>query len=91
LKGISKETFFRLEYPIHQILLHLGANKRPPVVCSPNTNLNEVIDKFNKSGVHRIYVVDSDNKPLNVITLTDVLNVFTTPFQIVKSAKTTQK
>jgi predicted transcriptional regulator len=83
LKGITQETFWRLEQPIHQILLHLGPNKLPPVVCTVNTKMGEVIELFCKHGVHRIYVLNPERKPINVITLTDVLNVFATPFHVI--------
>eukprot|EP01114_Cavostelium_apophysatum_P017569 TRINITY_DN5256_c0_g1_i1.p1 TRINITY_DN5256_c0_g1~~TRINITY_DN5256_c0_g1_i1.p1 ORF type:complete len:309 (+),score=47.55 TRINITY_DN5256_c0_g1_i1:135-1061(+) len=83
LKGITEETFWRLESPIHHVLLHMGPQKLPAVTCTPNTNLGELLDKFAQYGVHRIYVVSPDHKPINVITLTDVLNVFVTPFQVV--------
>jgi len=81
LKGLTQGSFFKLEVPIHQIFLYSGG-KLPAVTCSPNSNLGEVIDLFEKTGVHRVYVVDGLMKPLNVISLTDVLNVFTTPFAI---------
>jgi len=82
MKGITQESFWKLELPLHQILTEQADKKLPPVTCSSNTNLGEIIDNFSKHGVHRIYVVDPTNKPLNVITLTDVMNVFTTTMKI---------
>jgi len=81
LKGLTKENFWKLEIQIHQMLLSMGT-KLPPVVVSPNATLGEVMDKFQKFGIHRIFVVDEESKPVNVISLTDVLNVFVTPFHL---------
>lgn len=40
------------------------------------------MDKFQKLGIHRIFVIDEASRPVNVISLTDILNVFVTPFHL---------
>jgi 5'-AMP-activated protein kinase regulatory gamma subunit len=48
--------------------------RRPLVTCSPIATVEEVIDKFAQEGVHRLYIVEDDMRPLAVITLTDLMN-----------------
>jgi CBS domain-containing protein len=48
--------------------------RRPLITCPPTATLMEVIDKLANAGVHRIYVVNRDEEPMAVITLTDVIN-----------------
>lgn len=48
--------------------------RRPLITCPPTASLMEVIDKLANAGVHRIYVVNRDEEPMAVITLTDVIN-----------------
>jgi len=78
LKGVTQESFWKLEIPIHQMLANMGT-KLPPVAVPENASLGEVMDLFLKTGVHRVFVVDHEYKPVNVISLTDVLNIFVTP------------
>jgi len=77
LKGITQSGFFKLEMPIHQIFLY--SEKLAPVTCSSATTFDKVLDTFAVSGVHRIFVLDAHRKPTGVITLTDVLKLFTPP------------
>jgi len=74
LKGVTKDTFWKLELPIEQILGE--RQKLPPLTCKPQDTLGDVIQKLVDCRVHRIYVVDSSNHPTNVITLTTILKVF---------------
>jgi len=55
-----------------EFLQHLP--KRPLVTCAPNATLGEVIDKLAQQHVSRIYVTNSDNEPIAVITLTDIMS-----------------
>jgi len=77
LKGITKETFWQLETPIEKILKE--NMKLPPLVCKPETTLQEVIKKLADCRVHRIYVIDKENRPSNVITLTSIMRIFSSP------------
>jgi len=81
LKGVTQESFWKLEIPIHQMLANMGT-KLPPIALPESAALGEAMDLFQKTGVHRIFVVDHDFKPVNVISLTDVLNIFVTPLVV---------
>jgi len=77
LKGITEASFFRLEAQLHTIFA--GSPKMPPVTCTSNTKLQDVLSMIEKTGVHRVYVVDEQNRPKSVITLTDILTLFSRP------------
>jgi len=75
-KGITKQNFFKMEESI-EFLFSSRAEKIPPVTCTMDTTLEEVIVKLATNRVHRIFVVDYQFKPMNVISLTTVMRVFT--------------
>jgi len=79
LKGITETNFFRLEAQLHQVF-NATPNKKPPVACSRFNTLGEVIGQLEKTGVHRVYVVDEELKPVGVISLTDIMRCFSRPF-----------
>ena len=43
----------------------------PPFRSSP---LAQVVEKLSKHGFHRLYVVDPEERPIGIITCTDVLS-----------------
>jgi len=79
LKGVTQQNFFKLEAQLHQIFA-LTPNKKPPVTCIARNTLAEVIEQVNKTGVHRVYIVDQQNKPVGVLSLTDIIRCFALPY-----------
>lgn len=51
----------------------------PAITCSALVTVGEVLSKLATSRIHRVYVVDPQNKPVRVITLSDVLALMVTP------------
>jgi len=53
-------------------------NNRPfePIVVTQENTLSEVIEKCVTNKVHRVYVVDKEQKPLHVISLGDIIGQF---------------
>mmetsp|Transcript_13015 Transcript_13015/g.35443 ORF Transcript_13015/g.35443 Transcript_13015/m.35443 type:complete len:383 (+) Transcript_13015:109-1257(+) len=45
------------------------------LVVKPDSKLVEVLDMLAKRRSHRVYIVDGDNKPVGVVTCTDVLSL----------------
>jgi len=80
LKGISLNSFYKLEAAIHEAFLY-RPSKLPPVSCGPNAKLGDAMSMMEKTGVHRIFVVDDENRPISVVTLTDVLKLFAKPYE----------
>jgi len=48
--------------------------KRPPVVVTPEDTMENVMEKINSNKVHRVYVVDKYQKPIQVISLVDIIS-----------------
>ena len=47
------------------------------VVCSPSDTFEQVLEKLVHNHLHRLYVVSTDERPIGIITLTDVLRKIT--------------
>jgi len=47
--------------------------KRPPVVVTPDDTLENVLEKIKEHKVHRVYVVDGQNRPIQVLSLGDIM------------------
>jgi len=68
-----------LSSPLSEFLKNkgeLGGFKFDPVVAKLDDTLEFLIQKFVDTKVHRIYIVDEQKKPLQVITLGDILAQF---------------
>jgi CBS domain-containing protein len=90
LGGLSTKTIHTLSLPPLQFLelahsrnfvelsLTSSSDKKPavPVTCSPETHLTEVVEKLIGAKIHRVWVVDSAQRPIGVVTLTDILKSF---------------
>jgi CBS domain-containing protein len=48
-------------------------SKIPPVTATTNSKLSDLITTFSKENVHRIFVVNNENKLVSVVTCTDIL------------------
>jgi len=73
VRGLTKETFWNLELSIEKNI-NLQ-NKLPPVTCKAENTFGEVLKKIVDHKVHRIFVVNEDNQPTNVITLTTIMKL----------------
>jgi hypothetical protein len=51
-----------------------GTAKAEPPLSSLPPPFPQVIEKLSKHGFHRLYVVDPEEKPVGIITCTDVLS-----------------
>lgn len=46
--------------------------------CSPSSTFEEVIGQLSEGRLHRMYVVDANERPLGIVTLTDILKTLVT-------------
>jgi len=51
----------------------------PSITCKASSTLAEVLTRLASSRIHRIYVVDANNKPIRALTLSDVLAAMVVP------------
>jgi len=54
--------------------LHEYNTHYPMIYCKLDSTLEEVIQRLAFMRIHRIYVIDENRKPINVISLGDILN-----------------
>lgn len=73
-------TFFQLTSFSHPLGPPSDRSEMYPIItCTPQSTLAEVLTRLAKSRIHRIYVVDKHNKPIRVVTLSDVLAALIVP------------
>jgi len=75
LKYILEAYIQNLKAPISEFLSKY-ANKRPPLItCSSSTKFVDVIKLLTDNHVHRAHIVDEENRPVDIITLTNILDI----------------
>jgi len=75
LKGLTLDNFHKLNVPIREFLANA---KKVPIRVKGDALLSEVVAKLAENRIHRVYVVDEEDKLLNVISLTSIMKVFST-------------
>ena len=81
LRGITPDTVHLLREPVEVYLERLResdptSRPRNLVTCTPDATLIEVMELVLRSRVHRVWVTDQQQRPLGLITLTDILSKF---------------
>ncbi|TPX38256.1 hypothetical protein SmJEL517_g00033 [Synchytrium microbalum] len=71
LRGLTEEKFGSFNQPVMDFL---GSTAKVPVTCTGADSLQSVIDKIIAKHVHRVWVVDGDNKVIGVVSLSDVIS-----------------
>jgi len=81
-RGVQKETLRLLLLPVVSFLSLSRAKPRQKitvhqnVVASPDEKFAAVIERIVNSGVHRLWIINSDETPIGVISLTDIIRQF---------------
>jgi len=77
LKGLKEKDFSFLLKSIHDYIGEIrklqGLDPHYVVSATLDTPMNEIMNKMIKSNVHRVFLVDNNNKPTGIIALTDIL------------------
>jgi CBS domain-containing protein len=75
LRGISNSSLSSVKLPVQQFLEVMQGGKPPhPVVCKSTSTLADVMLAVTTAKVHRVWVTDSKEQPIGVVTLTDIIN-----------------
>jgi len=77
LLSLNEENFMTITLPVKEFVERIHRFK-PPVFAREIDTLETVLLKCVVHQVHRIYIVNEMMKPIGVLTLTDLLNFFTT-------------
>jgi len=76
LRGLTVSKLRFLNESIETFLQAQLGGIRAPVSVKPSVTLAQVIQNLVDNRVHRVWLIDDKEKPIGVVTLTDVLNVF---------------
>jgi CBS domain-containing protein len=78
LRGLSVHNAFdALQLSAADFLQrHIDASRLPPHSVTPSTTFEVLLLKFGATGAHRLWIVDSTNKAIGVISLTDALPLY---------------
>jgi len=75
LRGFTHEKLGNILLPVLEFLKAQGTH-RAPVVCEPSISIKEVVALMINEKVHRVWLVDDDNKPVGVVSMTDIILYF---------------
>jgi len=70
--GHGRKKFSALLLPIPQFFREFRI-QTTPLICTPDTTFGSIIMKLGFYRVHRLWVVDAADKPIGLISLTDVM------------------
>lgn len=74
MKGMSVSNFWKLDYKIDD-LLQDSYYRMPPLRFSPQTPLSDIISEMATKKVHRVYIVDEQQRPQVAVTMSTVINI----------------
>jgi len=76
LMGISDQNIGNVMLPVLEFLQKTnGERPAVPVTCKATDHLEDILPKILTAHVHRLWVTNSAQKAIGVITLTDIINV----------------
>jgi len=76
LKGIDPQSLESLSLTVKEFLFKTYGFPKPPVVVKPWETVEHVLLKLTFHGVHRVWVVDDNQKPIGLISMTDLMRFF---------------
>lgn len=77
LRGLTSNLIQRVTLPVLDFLKEARrGHVRRPITVGPSTSLQDAVNKIMWGRVHRVIVVDDQQKPIGVITSTDVIRHF---------------
>jgi len=75
LRGLTRSGISSLLEPIPVFLLHNPPVIRHPCTCKPKTRFDTAVTRLAYFGLHRLWVINDDEEPTGVVSLTDVMQV----------------
>jgi len=73
IRGLEQQHFESLLLPVTQYISNQMGKVKAPITCSLNTDFQTVLLKMSLFRIHRIWIVDENDKPIGVISQTDVM------------------
>eukprot|EP01104_Vermistella_antarctica_P020542 TRINITY_DN8828_c0_g1_i1.p1 TRINITY_DN8828_c0_g1~~TRINITY_DN8828_c0_g1_i1.p1 ORF type:complete len:310 (-),score=90.32 TRINITY_DN8828_c0_g1_i1:65-961(-) len=76
LRGLTESTFERISNSCLDFLKkQKGTDNLTPITCGYSSTFSEVVTSLVDHRMHRMWVVDQNNHPIGVVSLTDVFRV----------------
>lgn len=75
LRGLYSDHLPDLAKPVKDYLEQYHPESFNCVTARPETQLKDVVKDLAESHLHRVWVIDGDNKPIGVVSLRDVIDV----------------
>lgn len=75
LKGLSHNNLEHLHQPVLLFLSALHRQVPTPIKCPESTSLSVIVERFMEFRAHRIWVVNAQDEPIGVITMSDVVGL----------------
>lgn len=75
LRGLDQNSFTQLLDPVMEFVKSVKRH-RGLVTCKKSSTLESVLSKLANNNVHRLWMVDDNNCPIGVVSLTDVMKLF---------------
>eukprot|EP01114_Cavostelium_apophysatum_P009006 TRINITY_DN2207_c0_g1_i2.p1 TRINITY_DN2207_c0_g1~~TRINITY_DN2207_c0_g1_i2.p1 ORF type:complete len:329 (+),score=96.33 TRINITY_DN2207_c0_g1_i2:124-1110(+) len=72
---INSEDNIRLGMSVRDFLDKYKSSRPPLITCTPTTKFLEVVSQLVEHKVHRVHVVDADRKPVDIISLSNVVDI----------------
>ncbi|KAJ3035414.1 hypothetical protein HDV00_004012 [Rhizophlyctis rosea] len=78
LRGLTRDRVHEVLKPVLVFLRNSQGEIPEPHICTPRFTLSQVIANMIRLKHHRLFVVDEDQVPVGVISMSDVISMFTT-------------
>lgn len=75
LRGITRQRFLNVLLPVNDFLSKC-ISQPPPITCSPQTKLSEIVQQCLDLHVHRVWAVNEKKQPQRAVSYTDVIRKF---------------
>lgn len=70
IRNVSPDNIHQVKLPVKEFLTKF----REPVVAKKGTTMETIVRNILTSGVHRVWLVDDGNKPIGVVSLSDIIS-----------------
>jgi len=74
-KGFTEKNFYDLDAPLEKVIAG-----QKPVTCRRDTTLHDVLRLYMNYRIHRVYIVDEHNRPIGIVSMTDVMKIISAKF-----------
>jgi len=81
LRGVTRGMVSWLSKSTIDFLQNYGRGPKPPIVETESTSFKQAVDKLarlSNERIHRLYLIDSNDRPIGVFSLTDVFPILYT-------------